>query len=104
MERRLLKGKNIDANTGNYIALSILYSSGNSIFGDLQLLSNNNLFLGPVYGMQRTYRSGFNFGLEFGVGYFQNDVDGGVSGRIDFNIGWVIGRNKKVISKPSQNQ
>ncbi len=93
--RRLSKGKNISGNSGNYIAMSLLYVSGNSIFGDLNLTSNNNLFVGPMYGLQRTSKSGFNFGLEFGAGYYKNDVDGGLAIRIDFSIGWVIGKNKE---------
>lgn len=92
--RRISKDKNVAWNTGNYVAGSILYTSGNSILGDINLNSNTNFFVGPLYGLQRTSRSGFNFGLEVGAGYFQNDVDSGVSVRIDFNIGWVIGRNR----------
>ncbi|WP_394970401.1 hypothetical protein [uncultured Croceitalea sp.] len=94
-KRRLSKGKNISRNAGNYLALSILYVSGNPILGDLNLSSNNNLFVGPLYGLQRTSKSGFNFGVEFGAGYFQNDVHGGLGVRVDFSVGWVIGRNKK---------
>jgi len=93
-KRRLARDKNVSNNTGNYIAMSVLYVSGNSILGDLNF-SSNNLFVGPMYGLQRTSKSGFNFGLEFGAGYYENDVDGGLAVRIDFSIGWVIGKNKK---------
>lgn len=95
MKRRVAKKKRIAANTGNYFSASILYTSGNSIFGDLDLSSNSNWFIGPLYGLQRTYKRGFNYGLEFGLGYYQNDVDGGVSARIDFSIGWVLNKNPK---------
>ncbi|MDT0622298.1 hypothetical protein [Croceitalea vernalis] len=95
MKRRLTKGKKISANSGNYLALSVLYVNGNSILGDLNLSNNSNLFVGPLYGLQRTSKSGFNFGLEFGSGYYQNDVDSGLAVRIDFSIGWVLGNKKK---------
>jgi len=95
LKRRANKGKNTFANSGNYIAAAANYTSGRSIFGDLDLAYDNYLFIGPVYGLQRTYGKGFNFGLEFGAGYYQNDVDGGISLLADFSIGWVFGKKRK---------
>ena len=100
MKRRQKKGKRIYANTGNYLAPTVRFTSGNSIFGRLNLISEYNLFLGGLYGFQRTSRSGFNFGVEFGAGYFENDFDNGFSGSIDFSIGWVLGMKKKKVKLP----
>ncbi|WP_298487844.1 hypothetical protein [uncultured Maribacter sp.] len=92
LNRRIAKGKNIALNTGNYVAIKTSYYSGNSILGDLD--GNNYFFAGPIYGLQRTYKSGFNFELAGGVGYYKNDVDGGVSIEIDLSIGWVLFKKK----------
>jgi len=92
MDRRLENGKNISGNTGNYIGPLISYISGTSIFGDLSIA--NQLFVGPVYGLQRTYKKGFSFNVELGAGYFENDVDGGLGVFVGFELGWVLRRNK----------
>lgn len=94
MDRRLAKGKNIAGNTGNYFGINSLVQSGNPLIGDLSLSSEYIFQLGGMYGFQRTYRKGFNFGIEGGVGYFENDVDGGVYVVLDFSIGWVLGKKR----------
>lgn len=93
--RRLKKGKNIEANTANYVGLTTVYTSGDAILGDFNLDNSNNFFVGPVYGLQRTYKRGFNFGIEIGAGYFNNNGGQGIIIGADFTIGWVLGRKNK---------
>jgi len=92
LDRRIAKGKNIALNTGNFIAIKTSYSNGKPILGDLY--GNNYFFIGPMYGLQRTYKSGFNFEIAGGVGYYKNDVDGGAAVEIDLSIGWVLFKKK----------
>jgi hypothetical protein len=92
--RRLKKGKNTEKNTANYVGLTTVYTSGNAVLGDYDLDNSNNFFVRPIYGLQRTYKRGFNFGIEFGAGYFNNNRAQGITIGADFTIGWVMGKNR----------
>jgi hypothetical protein len=100
MDRRLSKDKTISGNSGNYLAASATMFTADVIIGNIDSGSGTAGFVGPVYGIQRTYRKGFNFNLEFGVGlYFASDadfqsVDTGFGPTLSFSLGWVLGKNK----------
>jgi len=100
LERRLNKGKEINGNSGNYLAASGTLFTADVIIGNVDSGSGTAGFVGPVYGIQRTYPKGFNYTMEFGVGlYFVNDAnfEAGISGfgpTISFSIGWVVGGRK----------
>ncbi|MGS0524830.1 hypothetical protein ACU8V7_06155 [Zobellia nedashkovskayae] len=91
MERRLDKGKNISGNSGNYIAAVMVYQDANPIFGDLEL-AESIIGVGPVYGLQRTYKRGFFYRLEGGVGYFSTQSDNGLGPILSARVGWVLGK------------
>ena len=96
MKRRLDKKKNISGNSGNYVGALMLYQDGNSLFGNLNTTST--LAVGPVYGLQRTYRSGFFYRLETGLAYFEDDAfnkGNGIALILAARIGWVLGRKRK---------
>ncbi len=101
MERRLGKDKNISGNSGNYIAASGTMFSSLFFIGNVDDVTGSAGFIGPVYGIQRTYQKGFNFNMEFGVGlYFASasdfqTVDSGIGPTISFSIGWVLGRRNR---------
>lgn len=95
-ERRNRKGKNTRNNSANFIALNARYLFGNALLGDLDFISDV-ITVGPVYGFQRTYASGFNLELWFGLGY-ENQVDidfESVQPQLSFNLGWVIDNKKR---------
>jgi len=100
MDRRLNKGKRIDGNTGNYLAASGTLFTSDVIIGNVTSGSGTAGFVGPVYGIQRTYPKGLNYAMEFGLGlYFASDenfeaVETGFGPTVSFSIGWVIGKNK----------
>ncbi len=96
-ENRLDINKNIVGNSADYIA------PAQSIFwGPLQVSQDLRgdkdfavSFYGGVYGIQRTYRSGFNFNAEVGVGYYRGDgVLSGYGPLLNFTFGWVATRRK----------
>jgi len=93
--RRLNKGKNISGNSGNYIAFLNQLQLGTPIIGDLEYASDYFYNGALVYGIQRTYRKGFYWGLAFGPGIFVDDFykDAGIL--IDVRLGWVVGGRKK---------
>ncbi|MEE9361506.1 MAG: hypothetical protein V3U92_02800 [Cellulophaga sp.] len=89
--RRKGKGKRTAHNSANYLALSSTLVSGKPLLGNLE--GNEGYWgnVGPVYGLQRTYKRGFNLNLEFGFGYsFDNLGNSGISPKIGFALGWVL--------------
>ena len=99
LERRKAMGKNVSGNSGNYFA------AARSIFyGPLQISSNlkppNDFALGVyggVYGLQRTYEKGFNFGAELGGGYFRGDgIGNGYGVLMSFSFGWVATKRRAI--------
>ncbi|MFS4493746.1 hypothetical protein [Maribacter sp. 2308TA10-17] len=92
LERRITKGKNISGNTGNYVGGLMLVQFGNPIIGDIQ---RPDIFgVGPVYGIQRTYRRGFFYRLEGGVAYLEDGFGSGVGLILAARIGWVLRKRR----------
>ncbi|WP_109299902.1 DUF3575 domain-containing protein [Aquimarina sp. AU474] len=91
-EKRARQGKNTSGNSGDYIALTTFLATGDPIIGDLELATDYIGHVGPVWGFQRTYDSGFNLGLELGVGYTFNENDSFVAPIVGFRLGWAFGR------------
>ncbi|MFS4467139.1 hypothetical protein [Maribacter sp. 2210JD10-5] len=96
MKRRLDKKKNISGNSGNYVGGLILYQDGNALLGSLNTVST--VAVGPVYGIQRTYKKGFFYRLETGLAYFEDDSfidNNGITLVLAARIGWTLGHKKK---------
>ncbi|MDO6470267.1 hypothetical protein [Maribacter sp. 1_MG-2023] len=94
-DRRLSKGKNISGNTGNYISFLNQLQFGTPVIGNLEYASDYFYNTALVYGLQRTYKKGFYFGLAFGPGIFVDEFNTDVGILIDARLGWVIGGRKK---------
>lgn len=92
-DRRLRKGKPIAGNSGNYLAPTAIFQSGNAIVGDLDTVSVFGF--GVVYGIQRTAPKGFQFRLEGGPAYFKDDFNSGIGLLLAAKIGWVLGNRSK---------
>ena len=93
MDRRLERGKNILGNSGNYLGGLLLYQDGNALIGNLG--TNSVVAVGPVYGLQRTYKRGLFYRLETGVAFFEDNFDNGVTLILAARVGWVIRRRKQ---------
>ncbi|NJB72617.1 hypothetical protein GGR42_003108 [Saonia flava] len=96
-QKRIFKDKNVSGNSGNYVAAAqaIFFSQmrfSTSISGP----DDFNLgFYGLVYGVQRTYNSGFNFNAEIGGGLYKGDgVPDGFGPLVNFTFGWVVTKRK----------
>jgi len=71
------------------------YQSGKSIIGNIDFTEDYAGFVGPIWGMQRTYNSGFNLNLSAGVGYSWSDsFEGEITPILSFTLGWVLGGRK----------
>ncbi len=83
-ERRVEKGKSVSGNSGNFYGINMYYTSDVSLLGtDFEPEIANIIVFGPAsfetfyigatYGLQRTYASGFNWGLQLGIGAISVD-------------------------------
>ena len=90
MERRLRKKKNI---AGDSVAALVSYQHGNPLIGNLK--TTTTLGVGPVYGIQRTYKSGFFYRLEGGVAYIQDEFEDGMGVVLAGRLGWVFGKKRR---------
>ncbi|WP_300976669.1 hypothetical protein [Flavobacterium sp.] len=93
LEKRNLKGKISNKNSGNFIALSGSYylkPINNSDF----VSAYDGFTIAPTWGLQRTYRSGINISFITGIGYnfgTENNKSSFVP-VVNFTLGWVIGK------------
>ncbi|MBT8210698.1 MAG: hypothetical protein KJP14_09230 [Eudoraea sp.] len=94
--RRNNLGKNVYGNSGNYIAAAqAIFFSQLRLATDIEPDDYNLGFYGMVYGIQRTYESGFNFNVEIGGGYYRGDgAPSGYGPLIGINFGWVATKRK----------
>ena len=94
-DKRIDKGKKVSENSGNYVAGVLLLSSGEPLFGEMELRNDLSGFVGPAWGLQRVYNSNFKLNLNLGVGYgFNDNGDGYVSPLIDIQLGFKLGKDK----------
>jgi hypothetical protein len=92
-ERRNRKGKNVSRNSGNYLGFNAIYNFEPITNQQQNFVGSTNL--SALYGFQRTYKSGFNLGLQAGVGYsIAKSDDDGFFPYLRFTIGWVLGKKK----------
>ena len=93
LNKRLEKGKKVSENSGNYIAAIGTIQSGKPIVGDYTLNNDYSVLIGPAWGLQRVYNSGFKLNLNLGAGYGFNDVGGSYfSPFIAIHLGWLIAK------------
>lgn len=91
--RRERKGKTISGNSGNYLAGMLQRIGGDSFINDYDY-SGGDTYMAAVYGLQRTYSSGFSWGFETGLIYDVAKVlpsfSDGLFPHLNFRVGWVI--------------
>lgn len=94
LEKRLRKNKSVDINSANYLALYSNITSGKPIIGDLQMEEGYQIAVGPVWGLQRYFQTGFKLDLRLGLGYFfEERGDSFVSPIIGISLGWLLVNN-----------
>ena len=93
--KRLGKGKNINNNSGNYLALRTEYRFAPVVNKDQFSTYNGGFVLGGVWGIQRVYNSGIYLGLSLGGGFLFGDKKFDTTGMGDFHLGFNIGSSSR---------
>lgn len=86
--------RSIYGNSGNYIAPSVaVFSPGNRVV-EGRLVDGIHGYGGVVYGVQRSYDSGFSFSIDAGAGYYVGPFKGTILPVINLSIGWIISEKR----------
>ncbi|MEQ9426669.1 MAG: hypothetical protein RJQ09_19760 [Cyclobacteriaceae bacterium] len=87
--------KELNSNSGNYVALRAGYYF-DAIAEDLEagtIDATQSFFMGPVWGIQRNYKSGIHLGFSIGGGISTGKYqDIGFTGLGQFHLGFAIGK------------
>lgn len=101
LEHRVAMGRNVAGNSGNYFSVSFQhYFTQLELAGNLDNEGRDLVFLGALYGIQRSFTNNFSLGLEAGVGYYsRNRISDGLGPAVNFRISWnpFGGRKKRQI-------
>ena len=89
LDKRHGKDKRTDLNSGNYWGLFARYRF-KPIAGDVDDVRFNSIFIAPVWGFQRNYKSHFSLGMDFGLGIGFNDQGSYFSPVIRLKLGFVL--------------
>jgi hypothetical protein len=86
--------RSIYGNSGNYIAPSVaVFSPGDRVV-EGRLVDGIHGYGGVVYGVQRSYDSGFSFSVDAGAGYYVGPFKGAIQPVINLSIGWIISEKR----------
>ncbi|MDR5591782.1 hypothetical protein [Christiangramia sp. SM2212] len=89
--KRADKDKKTSENSGNYVAVVGSITGGDPIIGDLKYSNNYGGFVGPTWGLQRVYNSGFKLNLNLGLGMGFNDSgDTYLTPLFGLQLGWLV--------------
>ncbi|MFD2826243.1 hypothetical protein ACFSYG_07160 [Leeuwenhoekiella polynyae] len=90
-KKRNTKDRNTTNNSANYLALSGALQTGKPIIGNLEYYEDYFGVIGPIWGLQRYYKSGFKLDLNLGGGLGFNDYNKAYfSPILGFRLGWLL--------------
>ena len=88
--KRADKGKKTSENSGNYVTAIASVTGGDPIIGDLEYASDYGGFVGPAWGLQRVYNSGFKLNLNLGLGLGFNENQSYFTPLFGLQLGWLV--------------
>lgn len=92
-ENRADKNLKTSENSANYITAIASITGGDPLIGNLRYSSDYGILIGPAWGLQRVYDSGFKLNLNLGVGYGFDDNDNSyVAPIFGLQLGFKLGR------------
>lgn len=90
-EKRADKGRKTSENSANYVAGVASITSGKPIVGNLEYAEEFGGFVGPAWGLQRVYDSGFKLNMNLGLGLgYKNSEEISLRPLFGLQLGWAI--------------
>jgi hypothetical protein len=71
--KRSVKGKRTEGNSASFVAISV-FGVGRSVVDAEDFRNHYYYGLGPIWGIQRTFRSNFNISFKSGLTYIRSEV------------------------------
>lgn len=94
LNSRQRRRRSIYGNSGNYIAPSAAIFSPGSRVVEGRLVEGVHGYGGLVYGIQRSFDSGFSFSIDAGAGYYVGPFKGSIQPVVNLSIGWIISEKR----------
>ncbi|SDQ52521.1 hypothetical protein [Flagellimonas zhangzhouensis] len=94
LHSRERRRRSIYGNSGNYLAPSAAIFSPGKRTVDGQIVDGVHGYGGLVYGIQRSYDSGFSFSIDAGAGYYVGPFKGAIHPVVNLSIGWIISEKR----------
>ncbi|MCG9970173.1 hypothetical protein [Christiangramia crocea] len=88
--KRSDKGNKTSENSANYFAATASITGGDPIIGDLRYASDYGVLVGPVWGLQRVYYSGFKLNFNLGLGLGFNETQTYFTPLFGLQLGWLV--------------
>lgn len=96
---RYRNGRQIYGNSGNYIAPTVAVFSPDARVVDNEIVDGLHGYGGLVYGVQRSFNSGFSFSIDVGAGYYVGPFKGGIQPVVNLSIGWIVSEKRWCVGK-----
>ncbi len=93
------RGRQIYGNSGNYVAPTAALFSPDDRIVENRLVEGIHGYGGLVYGVQRSYNSGFSFSIDAGAGYYVGAFRGGIHPVVNLSIGWIISEKRWCVGR-----
>lgn len=98
-DQRYRNGRQIYGNSANYIAPTVAGFSPDARVVNGTIVDGVHGYGGLVYGLQRSYNSGFGFSIDAGAGYYVGPFKGGIYPVVNISIGWIVSEKRWCVGK-----
>lgn len=98
-EQRARNGRQIYGNSANYMAPTIALFSPDARLIAGELVDGVHGYGGLVYGLQRSYNSGFSFSVDAGAAYYVGPFENGIYPVVNFSLGWIVSEKRWCVGR-----
>ncbi len=98
-EKRARKRRQIYGNSADYFAPTIAVLSPDARVVNNEIVDGVHGYGGLVYGIQRSYNSGFSFSIDAGAAYYVGPFKGAIYPVVNLSIGWIVSEKRWCVGK-----